>query len=59
MYFCKVIKNENKMKTTEIKFGKGKDSVTHVIETSKVNEYLIQLANAGWNLSEITKITNL
>ena len=41
---------------TTITFGKGKEKVNHVIETFKVNEYLISLANAGWNLSEITKI---
>ena len=44
---------------TEIQFGKGKDSVIHTVETEKVNDYLISLANAGWDLSEITKITKL
>jgi hypothetical protein len=45
------------MKTmTHIQFGLGEDSVIHVIETAEVNNYLTQLANAGWDMNEIKLI---
>jgi hypothetical protein len=47
------MKNETKSK---IQFGTGEDSVIHIVETDSVNQYLSDLANAGWRLNEITLI---
>jgi hypothetical protein len=47
------------MKKIKITFGTGNDAMTHNIDVNNPDElknYLVDLKNAGWDLSQITSI---
>ena len=47
------------MKNIKITFGTGIDAMTHNIDVNNPDElktYLLDLKNAGWDLSQITSI---
>jgi hypothetical protein len=52
-------KTKKAMKKIKITFGTGNDAMTHNIDVNNPDElknYLVDLKNAGWDLSQITSI---